>query len=63
MLRFVQGDGGSPLVCDHDSVSHLVGLVSWGIGCGTASIPGVYIDVSFYIPWIEKQLYSEEVHL
>ncbi|XP_060865388.1 phenoloxidase-activating factor 2-like [Metopolophium dirhodum] len=51
-----KGDGGSPLVCEHDSVSHLIGLVSWGIGCGTPSIPGVYIDVSLYITWIEKQL-------
>jgi hypothetical protein len=60
---FVQGDGGSPLVCEQDSVSYLIGLVSWGIGCGTASIPGVYIDVSFYIKWIEKQIYSEESRL
>lgn len=59
-LICIQGDGGSPLVCEHDSVAHLVGLVSWGIGCGTASIPGVYVDVSVYIPWIEKQMRSEE---
>uniref|UniRef100_A0A2S2QR93 Serine proteinase stubble n=1 Tax=Sipha flava TaxID=143950 RepID=A0A2S2QR93_9HEMI len=58
-----KGDGGSPLVCEQDSVSYLIGLVSWGIGCGTASIPGVYIDVSFYIKWIEKQIYSEESRL
>jgi len=47
-------------VCDHDSVAYLVGLVSWGIGCGTASVPGVYVDVSAYIDWIEKQTYSGE---
>ncbi|XP_025206076.1 phenoloxidase-activating factor 2-like [Melanaphis sacchari] len=51
-----KGDGGSPLVCEHNSVSYIIGLVSWGIGCGTPSIPGVYIDVSTYITWIEKQL-------
>ncbi|VVC36427.1 Hypothetical protein CINCED_3A025618 [Cinara cedri] len=56
-----KGDGGSPLVCEHDSVSHLIGLVSWGIGCGTASVPGVYIDVNVYVTWIEKQIRSEEV--
>lgn len=50
-------------MCQHESVSHLVGLVSWGIGCGTASIPGVYIDVSVYIPWIEKQIHFEEIQV
>ncbi|XP_050431777.1 uncharacterized protein LOC126840214, partial [Adelges cooleyi] len=50
------GDGGSPLVCEVDSVTYLVGLVSWGIGCGSASVPGVYVDVSKYILWIEKQI-------
>ncbi|XP_050541639.1 phenoloxidase-activating factor 2-like [Daktulosphaira vitifoliae] len=50
------GDGGSPLVCEHDSVTILIGLVSWGIGCGTASVPGVYVDVSKYLPWIENTI-------
>lgn len=49
-----KGDGGSPLVCK-DPVSgsyHLAGLVSWGIGCGHREVPGVYVDVKHYLPWI-----------
>lgn len=49
------GDSGGPLVCRvitsrGEYRYHLVGVTSWGRGCGT--IPGVYTDVSAYIDWI-----------
>uniref|UniRef100_A0A8C4UVQ3 Transmembrane serine protease 4 n=1 Tax=Falco tinnunculus TaxID=100819 RepID=A0A8C4UVQ3_FALTI len=46
-----QGDSGGPLLY---SGKHwqVVGIVSWGQGCGTPSIPGVYTSVRAYLNWI-----------
>ncbi|KAJ8961849.1 hypothetical protein NQ318_021466, partial [Aromia moschata] len=33
---------------------YLVGITSFGIGCGIPGSPGVYTRVSHFIPWIEK---------
>lgn len=39
------GDGGSPLVCSIGTNWFVIGLVAWGIGCGQANVPGVYVNV------------------
>ncbi|KAG9509761.1 Transmembrane protease serine 11F, partial [Fragariocoptes setiger] len=32
----------------------VAGLVSFGIKCATPNLPGVYVDVSAYVDWIER---------
>ena len=56
-----QGDSGGPLFVDLDSTSGpqrpvLVGIVSWGVGCGSANLPGVYTRVSHYRAWLEQEM-------
>lgn len=47
-----RGDSGGPLV-DRDTAT-LVGLVSFGPGCGLEKTPGVYVDVGYYANWIAR---------
>ncbi|XP_052741657.1 uncharacterized protein LOC112044986 isoform X1 [Bicyclus anynana] len=49
-----KGDGGGPLVCERSGTWQLVGVVSWGIGCGQVGVPGVYVKVAHYLDWISQ---------
>lgn len=55
-----EGDGGSGLYCSQDGVIKVAGLVSWGIGCGQAGVPGVYVNMAHYRPWIENIISIDE---
>ncbi|XP_058519821.1 transmembrane protease serine 4 isoform X1 [Ochotona princeps] len=53
-----QGDSGGPLMY-HSSQWQVVGIVSWGHGCGSPSTPGVYTKVAAYLDWIYNVRESE----
>ncbi|CAL8093644.1 unnamed protein product [Orchesella dallaii] len=47
-----RGDSGGPLTINSRSQAMEVGIVSFGIGCG--SFPGVYTRVDRYLAWVSK---------
>ena len=47
-----QGDSGGPLMWYKKGRPILVGLVSFGPGCGLDRTPGVYTDVAYFRDWI-----------
>lgn len=49
-----EGDGGSGLVCDVNGTWKVAGLVSWGLGCGSQNVPGVYTNIAQIRPWVDK---------
>ncbi|XP_030739896.1 coagulation factor XI [Globicephala melas] len=53
-----KGDSGGPLSCKHNEVWHLVGITSWGEGCGQRERPGVYTNVVEYVDWILEKTQS-----
>lgn len=53
---FSQGDSGGPLVCQEGDRWYVVGITSWGIGCGLKNKPGVYTRVSSVLSWIYSRM-------
>ncbi|XP_063149020.1 transmembrane protease serine 12-like [Candoia aspera] len=52
-----QGDSGGPLGCYlPDSKYYLIGITSYGVGCGRPRFPGIYTSLPKYRHWVEKQL-------
>ncbi len=47
------GDSGGPLVALKPGGPILIGVVSYGIGCGNKSAPSAFADVSAYKNWID----------
>ncbi|XP_004413129.1 PREDICTED: chymotrypsinogen B-like [Odobenus rosmarus divergens] len=51
-----KGDSGGPLVCQKDGAWTLVGIVSWGSGTCSTSVPAVYARVTELMPWVQEIL-------
>lgn len=50
------GDSGGPMITKYKNTWFLVGLVSWGEGCGKKEKFGVYTKVSQYLEWIQHHI-------
>jgi len=51
-----QGDSGGPLIVQFNGEPVLVGIVSWGRGCGLDGYSGVYGEVQAMRDWIDAQM-------
>lgn len=49
-----EGDSGGPMVTLYRDTWFLIGLVSWGEGCGRMDKLGIYTKVSNYDKWISR---------
>nr|XP_019579912.1 PREDICTED: transmembrane protease serine 12 [Rhinolophus sinicus] len=56
-----RGDSGGPLMCylpEHKRF-FVMGITSYGYGCGRKNFPGVYSGPSFYKKWLTDHLYHK----
>ena len=54
-----QDDSGGPLVAEDPARNNsysLIGVVSFGVGCGRPDYPGIYTEVSAYTEWLIEQM-------
>lgn len=55
-LDSCQGDSGGPLMIPQGGSFAQIGVVSFGIGCGSPGFAGVYARVSNFLKWIEDTI-------
>ncbi|XP_060619999.2 transmembrane protease serine 12-like [Anolis sagrei] len=54
-----QGDSGGPLMCYFPDATkyYLVGITSFGLGCGRPKLPGIYTRTAHYRTWINSHIF------
>ena len=59
------GDSGGPLAFWDDDTQRwtLVGIISFGVGCGRRDYPGIYSRVAFHLDWVRSHLISSRSKL
>jgi secreted trypsin-like serine protease len=57
-----QGDSGGPIVklSPDGSAATLIGVVSWGKGCGLDNFYGVYAKLSEVMDWVDETIATVE---
>jgi secreted trypsin-like serine protease len=55
------GNDGGGLFCDFAGNWELVGVLSFGITCGVANMPAVFIETRQYEPWITAQFLRTDI--
>ncbi|XP_062827045.1 transmembrane protease serine 12 isoform X1 [Anolis carolinensis] len=53
-----QGDSGGPLMCylKNEDKYYLIGITSYGYGCGRPRSPGIYVNLAKYKDWLHSKL-------
>ncbi len=60
ILTVFQGDYGGPLVARVSGKWFLVGMPSWGRGCGMAFFPSIFTRISAVSGWIAPIFNGED---
>ena len=54
------GDGGGPLVCNHNGNAVIAGITSHGDKCGLPYSPGIYARVTSALSWIQENMVRQQ---
>lgn len=66
-IQLLQGDSGGPLQMQIKmpgftdwNMHYVLGVTSFGYGCGRPNTPSVYTRVSSFLDWIESIVWEED---
>jgi len=52
----LQRDSGGPLVLEKHGRFELAGVIAGGQGCARPGLPGVYVNIEKFLPWIRSMI-------